>query len=450
MFNCKICVEIQVGMAAASKDSEVPMTTASFIEHLNRQNSSSSTPSKVDSSSLMESLSDSDLQTLLQNFKDLSTDEQQGLITYLKKLEAKEPERVEKLRKFVNLGSNKTEDGKRPGSPFVNRMGGVNPSVEEDIFSDEESQKDVKEEEEVKRIKIDSDEEDYTIEDVFEAADKNVKEKKLEQERKLVEETIKQSNQIKTLDLADAQALIQNLVSSIGNSNRSAGTDSQNDTEKESVESETVKSNFINIIENVDVTDLTSIVKNIQHLPRKNIPITLIGTQNKADTGCTVSNSQGQQETSHVQNTPPSTQEMNTYLNDKEYYDEISPLPVKFSPIFDDEPPRTPQFKNNDRPNFNQNPVNVKGPGVNSGAPCTSQNYNIPRPSNFRPQLVQYPIRDVYGRYHNSLYGKQEFFNRGGFNPNLREIGPVRPRLPFNNSRGGFDQPPGYGRDGRW
>lgn len=51
----------------------------------------------------MEGLSDSDLKTLLQNFKDLSSDEQHGLIAYLKKLEFKEPKRVEKLRKFVNL-----------------------------------------------------------------------------------------------------------------------------------------------------------------------------------------------------------------------------------------------------------------------------------------------------------------------------------------------------------
>lgn len=61
----------------------------------------------ADASSALESLTDSDLQTLLQNFKDLSAEEQQHLIAYLKKLEASEPARVEKLRKFVKADGGK-------------------------------------------------------------------------------------------------------------------------------------------------------------------------------------------------------------------------------------------------------------------------------------------------------------------------------------------------------
>lgn len=50
-----------------------------------------------------DGFSDSDLQTLLSNFRDLSSDEQQHLIRHLKRLETESPERVEKLRKFVNF-----------------------------------------------------------------------------------------------------------------------------------------------------------------------------------------------------------------------------------------------------------------------------------------------------------------------------------------------------------
>uniref|UniRef100_A0A6P4F430 Uncharacterized protein CG7065-like n=1 Tax=Drosophila rhopaloa TaxID=1041015 RepID=A0A6P4F430_DRORH len=51
----------------------------------------------------MESLTDSDLQTLLQNFKFLSNEEQVHLIGHLRKMEVQEPSRVERLRKYVNL-----------------------------------------------------------------------------------------------------------------------------------------------------------------------------------------------------------------------------------------------------------------------------------------------------------------------------------------------------------
>ncbi|XP_016984709.1 uncharacterized protein CG7065 [Drosophila rhopaloa] len=51
----------------------------------------------------MESLTDSDLQTLLQNFKFLSNEEQVHLIGHLRKLEVQDPSRVARLRKYVNL-----------------------------------------------------------------------------------------------------------------------------------------------------------------------------------------------------------------------------------------------------------------------------------------------------------------------------------------------------------
>lgn len=53
----------------------------------------------------MDGLSDSDLETLLKNFNELSAEEQHSLIAYLKKLEAREPQRVERLRQYVGAAA---------------------------------------------------------------------------------------------------------------------------------------------------------------------------------------------------------------------------------------------------------------------------------------------------------------------------------------------------------
>ncbi|KAG7188958.1 hypothetical protein KM043_008556 [Ampulex compressa] len=206
-----------VGMAEASKHSDKPVTTADFVKGLaSGANSipqatipvSLSTP-PVDNverqTSRMESLSDSDLKPLLQNFKDLSTPEQHGLINFLKKLEATDPTRVEKLRAYVNLGTtipavsaickkkSPTPDvaeaalkTSRSISPFSVRKGNQNPVEEEDKWkpkidmfaNDEEDEQQVKKETEEKKAKLDlsDDDDDYTFEDIYKAADKNVNE----------------------------------------------------------------------------------------------------------------------------------------------------------------------------------------------------------------------------------------------------------------------------------
>lgn len=73
-----------------------------------------------DSSNGMESLTDSDLQTLLQNFKFLSNEEQVHLIGHLRKLEVLEPARVERLRKYVNIAE-LSSDGESC-SEFLSRV----------------------------------------------------------------------------------------------------------------------------------------------------------------------------------------------------------------------------------------------------------------------------------------------------------------------------------------
>uniref|UniRef100_A0A182K1G4 Uncharacterized protein n=1 Tax=Anopheles christyi TaxID=43041 RepID=A0A182K1G4_9DIPT len=71
---------------------------------------------------LPENLTDSDLQTLLQSFKDLSNDEQMHLISYLRKMEHTEPERVERLRRYVNFDAwnNPASGGNDGGRRDVN------------------------------------------------------------------------------------------------------------------------------------------------------------------------------------------------------------------------------------------------------------------------------------------------------------------------------------------
>lgn len=186
----------------------------------------------------MEGLSEEDLRTLLQNFKDLSSEEQQGLITYLKKLETKDPERVEKLRQFVNLdgsavqnsyqsknslkvsGTLNTRSDEQLGrlSPFSLRKGGINPSQELDAAFSEKYNEDKK--------KMDDSDDDYSFEDIYAAANQKVQERekaKAEEEKlkqlsssvKINEEkndTIKKKSDDPTVILKETKEMIANLM----------------------------------------------------------------------------------------------------------------------------------------------------------------------------------------------------------------------------------------------
>ncbi|KAK5641720.1 hypothetical protein RI129_010267 [Pyrocoelia pectoralis] len=229
-----------VGMAEASRNSKKPVTTASFLQQFSQSKASPSvaqssenllsfiqpiateTPTATNS---MEGLSDLDLQTLLQNFKDLCTDEQHSLISYLKKLEAKEPERVERLRKFVNLDNNEKVQEKEPvesnprSSPFANRLSGMNPIIDEPVEIETKSDSNI--EPPVAKVNLDSDDEDYSFEDVFKAAKKNVKEK---------EERERATTMFKTedFDLSNAKSLIANIMGQFKASNMESGHKTDN------------------------------------------------------------------------------------------------------------------------------------------------------------------------------------------------------------------------------
>lgn len=91
----------------------------------------------------MDGLSDSDLETLLKNFNELSAEEQHSLIAYLKKLEAREPQRVERLRQYVSAAATATVPGLDDPPPPVQKP-----------------------DDNIHLVAIESDDDDYTVEEV--------------------------------------------------------------------------------------------------------------------------------------------------------------------------------------------------------------------------------------------------------------------------------------------
>ncbi|RVE42824.1 hypothetical protein evm_012536 [Chilo suppressalis] len=117
----------------------------------------------------MDGLSDSDLETLLKNFNELSAEEQHSLIAYLKKLEAKEPERVERLRQYVSSADNAA------------------PPVTIDV------EKPVVVAVDPKPVTVESDDDDYTVEEVFQSATQKVKEDQIRQEMEIVKKSLEET-----------------------------------------------------------------------------------------------------------------------------------------------------------------------------------------------------------------------------------------------------------------
>ncbi|XP_069354253.1 uncharacterized protein CG7065-like isoform X2 [Maniola hyperantus] len=121
---------------------------------------------KEDAPDAMDGLSDSDLETLLKNFNELSAEEQHSLIAYLKKLEAREPERVERLRQYVSAAANNAP-GEEKADPQPTSLEPVT------IVSD--------------------DDDDYTVEDVFKSATEKVKEDRIRQEMEIVKKSLEET-----------------------------------------------------------------------------------------------------------------------------------------------------------------------------------------------------------------------------------------------------------------
>lgn len=277
-------IAVYTQMAQKAKETNEPVTTAQFLQESeplpedddtnqsSRAASSASnskdnfpvpSPEKVkedvppndaddlvDTSFVLDSLTDSDLQTLLQNFKDLSTDEQQHLIAYLKKLEASEPVRVEKLRKFVNVDITKPDDEvvteKTEKISFTSSSRAPKPIIKpaDNIFFDDEDDDDAPP---PKRIgDSDDEEDDYSFDEVFRAASKNVKEKPTslgyeeQNDESDASSTESTSTQKLSLSIADTQNLIANLMGSFQKKNTTSvpnatKTSAQTDAQTKSV-----------------------------------------------------------------------------------------------------------------------------------------------------------------------------------------------------------------------
>lgn len=142
-----------------------------------------------DASSALESLTDADLQTLLQNFEDLSAEEQQHLHTYMKKLEASDPTRVEKLRKYVKIAfnTNDTNNRNEKNDDFDKRMEtkyaskvSSNIASSTDMFYDDTRDKN----DHISTIIDSDDDDDYEYDDLCKATSKKLKENELQIDKK--------------------------------------------------------------------------------------------------------------------------------------------------------------------------------------------------------------------------------------------------------------------------
>ncbi|XP_065362970.1 uncharacterized protein CG7065 [Calliphora vicina] len=238
-------------------ENEVNALVQEVEEEMENEAAGNEKEAKTDNnSSMLESLTDSDLQTLLQNFKHLSSEEQHHLIAHLKKLESADPSRVEKLRKFVNISdltgskessnkSAKTSDStptkSSSSSRSKTRLDDTPPSGSRKVHNalppgteDDDDDDDGRRRVNPNKFSLDDDEDDdYNFDDVFKAASSNV--------NRLSEEHSRQSDKntkspivpvssspsaltfnpagLKTSSLNDTQNLIANLMGSLQQSN---------------------------------------------------------------------------------------------------------------------------------------------------------------------------------------------------------------------------------------
>lgn len=175
-------------------------------------------PKDTSLASGLDCLTDSDLQTLLQNFKHLSSEEQHHLIAHLKKLEATDPLRVEKLRKYVNISDNdkaKKATFEIDDEDDDSRSRSVNYSNREESPPPPPSCKP-----DTRNIHIsddDEDDEDYNFEDVVKSitASNLVPKQALNPTRPSMPSTSNTKKSTAPISITDTQNLIANLMGSL-------------------------------------------------------------------------------------------------------------------------------------------------------------------------------------------------------------------------------------------
>nr|XP_037872020.1 uncharacterized protein CG7065 isoform X2 [Bombyx mori] len=180
-------VDAVVGMAeakrraAATADSDAAAASTSALQLLqSAYDDNEKKLEKEDPPDAMDGLSDSDLETLLKNFNELSVEEQHSLIAYLKKLEAREPQRVERLRQYVNA-----------------------PVALSNQFTTPENN----------IVAVESDDDDYTVDEVFQSATQKVKEDQMRQEMEIVKKSLEETKSIQ--DDKQQDDLLKNLTSNL-------------------------------------------------------------------------------------------------------------------------------------------------------------------------------------------------------------------------------------------
>lgn len=266
-------INVYIAMQQKAKESKEVVTTANYLETVATPTTvvvASNEPPKTtvatetaEAPSMLESLTDSDLETLLQNFKDLMPEEQQHLIAYLKKLELSQPLRVERLRRFVNvdvsISENKSSDDEQnerqeeqseplnkimyPSRSALQRQPSATSSksiemeIEMPVLS-RSSNKTV-----VQHI-VESDDDDYSYDDVFRAVSKNVKGNSLPRPERdddfsnssksskptAAESSIGGSSNLSNLSFADTQSMIANLMGSLNKNVRPSQQATSNST----------------------------------------------------------------------------------------------------------------------------------------------------------------------------------------------------------------------------
>lgn len=190
----------------------------------------------------MEQLSEQDVKDLLRNFKTLSRKEQVGLITYLSELEAVDPVKVKVYRKYLEIDDPET---KKLASGLVKRRvpseSSAGRSLSSQFFVTATSG--------TEPISDESDDENYSIEDVYKVAAAKVEEKEKLENPTPAAPTIdplqqvpeEETRQEKTLDVATMSASqASNILDWIKN-NASESTDLFKTLLSGSSQSETVE-----------------------------------------------------------------------------------------------------------------------------------------------------------------------------------------------------------------
>ncbi|KAI8430196.1 hypothetical protein MSG28_000551 [Choristoneura fumiferana] len=165
----------------ASETSKSLSGTASALQMLQTE--------KPEAPDAMDGLSDSDLETLLKNFNELSAEEQHSLIAYLKKLEAREPQRVERLRQYVSAAAASAASAPAPAAapapaPAAAPTSAPAPAPAASVSPAPER---------AKPIPVDSDDDDYTVEEVLQSVTQKVKENQIRQEMEIVKKSLEET-----------------------------------------------------------------------------------------------------------------------------------------------------------------------------------------------------------------------------------------------------------------